>query len=79
MDMNVLLSVDWLLLCSLHDYDNNERLDGLEMMSAILHVLPDDEELNLVNKDVRFLSQEEGSRLHEARLRYQSSMRYFSG
>ncbi len=31
----------------LHDYDNNNLLDGVEIMAAISHVVPHDEDLDL--------------------------------
>jgi len=60
----------------LHDNDNNERLDGLEMLNAIGHVVEADHDLILGHRPPESLTPDESRKLQKARLRHQHHMAY---
>ena len=68
----------YLLNNRLHDYDNNERLDGLEVMAAISHVMPHDPDLDLGKLgEGHVLTQEQQRALTIAKDGYQQQINHF--
>ena len=62
----------------MHDYDNNNRLDGLEILAAIHHVVPDDPDLALGNvAEGVVLTEEEQRRLKMAQMRHGLSIKHY--
>lgn len=54
----------------LHDYDNNDFLDGTEIMAAISHILPHDDDLDLARLgEGHVFTPDERRRLQEAKQR----------
>jgi len=60
----------------LHDDDDNNLLDGLEMLNAIGHVLEHDADLELGSRNAESLSPEEAKKLQNAQLQYKHQMMF---
>ena len=75
--MTVILS-DCCCCCRLHDYDNNDRLDGLEVMAAIAHVVPTDPDLDLAKPGEEYvLTEEQKQKLIVARAAHEEQHKHF--
>ena len=60
----------------MHDDDDNNLLDGLEMLNAIGHVLEHDADLELGSRNAESLSPEEAKKLQNAQLQYKHQMMF---
>lgn len=69
------------MLCAprrLHDYDNNDNLDGTEIMAAISHIMPHDDDLDLGKLgEGHVLTPDEKRRLYEAKQRRDDQLNLF--
>jgi len=60
-----------------HDFDDNNKLDGLEMLNAITHILPHDEILDLRKKGEQNLSVPEKMALEKQQSIRDEQMNHF--
>ena len=68
-----------LILPRLHDFDDNNKLDGLEMLNAITHIMPHDPVLDLRRKGDQNLSEPERLALAKHQMIHDEQMRSFIG
>ena len=62
----------------MHDYDNNNRLDGLEILAAIYHSVPEEPDLALGNvAEGVVLTEEEQHKLNIAKMRYEQNNNHY--
>lgn len=63
----------------MHDYDDNNLLDGVEMMAAIAHIAPHDDDLDLAKLgEGHVLSDEQQKRLAVARTRQMEQFSHYT-
>ncbi|KAI9564312.1 hypothetical protein GHT06_008050 [Daphnia sinensis] len=63
----------------LHDYDNNNLLDGIEIMAAISHIVPHDPDLDLGRlPEGNVLTSEQQQKLQTARERKAEQLEHFT-
>lgn len=66
-------------LYRMHDYDNNNLLDGIEMMGALSHIAPYDVDLDLGKlSEGKALNFNEQQKLKAARERQHDQMNHFT-
>jgi len=66
------------VICRLHDFDNNTKLDGLEILQAIHHTVHSFEE-ELQNEDVPDPEQQTATQTEHSKNVDQEDFNYFVG
>jgi hypothetical protein len=63
----------------LHDYDNNNLLDGIEIMAAISHIVPHDPDLDLGRQpEGNVLTVDQQNKLKSAQQRKAEQIEHFT-